>query len=110
MQTGGAIGTQGAFQLLARESLRAQELAAASDPRRAAKQFESLFATQLVREMRKTLDEGFFGSGAGSDVYEGWLDEHLGGALANGRGLGLEDAIAASLGAHARAGATEAAR
>ena len=48
----------------------------------AAKQFESLLATVMIKEMRRGLKDGFFGSGAGSDVFEGWLDEHMGSALA----------------------------
>lgn len=64
----------------------------------AAQEFERLFATLLVKEMRATLPEGFFGEGAGSDVFDGWLDEHLGSALAEGRGLGLRVALERDLG------------
>ena len=55
----------------------------------AAEQFESLLATLLVKELRAALPDGFFGGGAGSDVYEGWLDQHLGAALADGWDLDL---------------------
>jgi len=65
----------------------------------AAREFERLFATLLVKEMRATLPEGFFGGGAGSDVFDGWLDEHLGSSLAEGRGLGLRIALERDLGA-----------
>ena len=64
----------------------------------AAREFERLFATLLVKEMRATLPEGFFGGGAGSDVFDGWLDEHLGASLADGRGLGLRIALERDLG------------
>jgi len=64
----------------------------------AAQEFERLFATLLVKEMRATLPEGFFGGGAGSDVFDGWFDEHLGTALAEGRGLGLRVALERDLG------------
>lgn len=64
----------------------------------AAKEFERLFATLLVKEMRATLPEGFFGEGAGSDVFDGWFDEHLGSSLAEGRGLGLRVALERDLG------------
>jgi len=59
----------------------------------AAREFEKLFATLLVKELRRGLPEGFFGKGEGADVYEGWLDEHLGTALSEGRGLGLRVAL-----------------
>ncbi|HVS20099.1 MAG TPA: rod-binding protein [Planctomycetota bacterium] len=64
----------------------------------AAREFERLFATLLVKEMRSTLPEGFFGGGAGSDVFDGWFDEHLGASLAEGRGLGLRIALERDLG------------
>jgi flagellar protein FlgJ len=64
----------------------------------AAREFEKLFATLLVKELRRGLPEGFFGKGAGADVYEGWLDEHLGAALSEGRGLGLRVALERQLG------------
>lgn len=68
------------------------------DGAHAAREFERLFATLLVKEMRATLPEGFFGGGAGADVFDGWLDEHLGSALAEGRGLGLRVALERDLG------------
>ncbi len=75
----------------------AQRLAGQGD-RRAADKFESLLATQLIKEMRRGLDDGFFGSGAGADVFEGWLDEHLGDSLARSGALDLASAIRVSLG------------
>lgn len=98
MQGIGSVQASQALDLLSAQKLRAFDAAQQGDPKKTASKFEALFATQLVKEMRKTLDDGFFGSGAGSDVYEGWLDEHLGTALARGRGLGLADSLARSLG------------
>ena len=37
----------------------------------AAEAFETYFSTLLVKELRRSLPEGFF-SGSGSDVYAGW--------------------------------------
>ena len=85
-------------ELLADHRVRSAELAVGEDERSAAEQFERLFATMLVKEMRKALPEGFFGKGAGADIYQGWLDEHLGAALTQGSGLGLHDAILADFG------------
>ena len=59
----------------------------------AAKEFEKLLATILVKELRRGLPGGFFGDGPGRDVYEGWMDEHLGSALTEGEGLGLRVAL-----------------
>ena len=61
------------------------------------RQFSKLLASMLVKEMRQALPEGFFGEGAGSDIFDGWLDEHVGNALAERDGLRLEDMIAHSM-------------
>ncbi len=91
------LGASNTLALDAQNKLKAAEAAPDADRAQAAKRFEQLLATELVKDMRKSLDEGFFGSGAGSDVYEGWLDEHLASAITSGRGLGMRDAIAANL-------------
>ncbi len=75
---------------------------AQSSPEEAAARFEELLASMLVKEMRNALPEGFFGKSTGSDVYGGWLDEHLGKAIAETGGLGLRDVLLPGLG-----GATE---
>ena len=69
----------------ARDLAHARDAGRSADAGRveeAASMFESLLATVMVKELRKGLSDGFFGSGAGSDVFEGWLDEHLGNSLA----------------------------
>ena len=75
----------------------ARRLASSGDEH-AADKFESLLATQLVKEMRKSLENGFFGSGPGSDVFDGWMDEHLGEALSKSGALDLASSIRISLG------------
>ena len=72
---------------------RGDEKSQAEVPR----QFSKLLATMLVKEMRQALPEGFFGEGAGSDIFDGWLDEHIGSALAERDGLRLEEMIARSM-------------
>ncbi len=87
---------QGTAQLQqASEALRSAETGRALE---AADQFEALLATTLVREMRKGLSDGFFGDGPGADVFEGWLDEHVGGALAESGALDLAGIIKVNLG------------
>jgi len=47
-------------------------------------EFEALLGTMLVKELRKSLPNGFFGGGTGSDIMEGWLDEHVGRSISDG--------------------------
>jgi Rod binding domain-containing protein len=70
---------------------------AGSSPREAAQKFEALFATLLVKEMRKALPDGFFGSEADGDIYAGWLDQHLGQAIAKRGDLHLAPMVERSL-------------
>ena len=97
----------------ARSSATAKDLNRATDTLRAARdgsmeadevgqQFEKLFSTMLVREMRKSISSvnpegGLFGKGAGSDVYAGWFDEHVGAALAERNTLGLTGMVKANV-------------
>jgi len=73
-----------------------RQLAGAS-PQEAADKMEALFATLLVKELRRALPNGFFGSGIGADTFEGWLDEHLGQSLADSDSLGLAGQIKVGL-------------
>ena len=75
----------------------AKRLVARDNPH-AAEKFEALLATQMFKQMRTGLDEGFFGNGAGSEIFEGWLDENLGAALSKSGALDLASAIRISLG------------
>lgn len=78
-----------------------------AEPEDAAKKMEALFATLLVRELRRSLPEGFFGKAAGADTFEGWLDQHLGQALADSGALDLAGQIKVSLEAKAAAESEE---
>lgn len=88
---------------LARPDTLAQAAAAGDRARagqidEAAQRFEELLSTMLVREMRRGVEQGFFGEGAGADVFEGWLDEHLGRSLARDNVFDLAQAVRVSLG------------
>lgn len=74
----------------------------AGEPREAAQRFQALLATMLVKEMRATLNEGFFGTGAAGDVYGGWLDQNVGESLAQRDALHLEGVLKESLERKAR--------
>lgn len=81
-----------------------------SAPESVAREMESLFATMLVTELRKGLGEGFFGSGAGADTFNGWFDEQIGSSLASRSSLGLASQIKESIIREQAAAAADAAR
>ena len=60
----------------------------ASSQEDAGKKFEAMLGTMLAKEMRKGLDEGFFGKGPGADSFSGWLDEYVGQVMAEQGTLG----------------------
>lgn len=63
----------------------------------AAKKLQAVFTTLLVKEMRKSLPEGFFGEGPQGDIYSGWLDEHVGQSLAERDTLHMQEFVTRSL-------------
>ena len=66
--------------------------------RQVAKQFESLFYSQLIRSMRETVPEnGFWGSGGGTKIYRQMHDQALADGLAEGGGLGIANLIVRQL-------------
>jgi Rod binding domain-containing protein len=76
---------------------RAQAASGRGDAQQAARMFEEVLGTMMVRELRRGVEGGFFGSGSGADVYEGWLDQHVGKALADTGALDLAQAIRLSI-------------
>lgn len=66
-------------------------------PGETAKKFESVLATLLVKEMRRSIPEGFFGEGASGDIYSGWLDDHVGQTLAARDALHMREMIEKSV-------------
>ena len=62
-----------------------------------ADEFSALLGTMLVKELRKSLPEGFFGEGPGSDIMNGWLDEHVGKTLAEGWDLDIAGMVRVGL-------------
>ena len=63
----------------------------------AAGKMEEVFATLLVKEMRRSLPVGFFGGGSAGDVYSGWMDEQVGRSLAERDALHMEEMLRASI-------------
>jgi len=63
----------------------------------AAKEFESVFATILLKEMRATLEEGSLFEGDKGDVYGGMFDLFLGQQIAESGGLGIAEMVSSYL-------------
>lgn len=62
-----------------------------------AQDFESVFASMLLKEMRQTLEPGsLFGEDSG-DVYGGLFDRYFGDQLCQGNGLGLKRMVEESI-------------
>mgnify|MGYP002629069531 CR=1 FL=1 len=81
-----------------REMARLSALGDSGDPTAAAEMFEVHLATMLAKEARSSLGEGgFFGKGPGSDIFNGWLDKHVGEALADGWDLDLAGMVRTSI-------------
>lgn len=83
----------GAFQIEKAKSLGLKSESASKDGAEdVAAEFESLFVSLLLKEMRSTLQDGLFG-GESSDSYGGLFDMYLGRHLAQAGGIGLKDAV-----------------
>jgi hypothetical protein len=81
-----------------REMAHLSALGDSADPTAAAEMFEVHIATMLAKEARSSLGEGgFFGKGPGSDIFNGWLDKHVGEALADGWDLDLAGMVRTSI-------------
>ena len=91
MRLQAALGGRGASELAALGR------AGDGDNAEVVQAFGKIFAQQLIKEMRSTVDGGFFGSGAGSDIYESWFDEHVAEVLAADDALGLAGMMKAGL-------------
>jgi Rod binding domain-containing protein len=96
----GSLSSNGSIEAYARARASVEDVLRTQregDDERTARAFEALFATLLVRELRRTLPDGLFGAGPGADSYEGWFDEHVGNVLAEGDTLGLAGIVRTSL-------------
>jgi|SRR5579875_1173321 Rod binding domain-containing protein len=59
----------------------------------AAQGFESVFLSMLLKEMRQTLEPGSLFSNDSSDIYGGLFDQFMAQHLAQGKGMGLAQAL-----------------
>ena len=67
-------------------------------------QFESVFVSMLLKEMRQSLDEGFFG-GEASDSFGGMFDMFIGQHLAKSSPIGIGDMMVQQYSKHQAANA-----
>lgn len=69
-----------------------------------AQDFESVFASMLLKEMRQSLEPGsLFGEDSG-DVYGGLFDRYFGDQLTKGNGLGMAKMVQSSIERLSKAG------
>jgi len=72
----------------------------------AAQEFESVFLSMLLKEMRKTLEPGSLFSNDNSDIYGGLFDQFMAQHMAQGKGMGLAQALMKQLETKATHGAS----
>lgn len=65
--------------------------------KKAAQSFEAIFITQILSNMRRSINSGLFGKGISSDIYHSMFDENIAEAIASKNGFGLSDIIIKSL-------------
>src|SRR5436305_1072556 len=68
-----------------------------ASPAKVAQQFEGVFASMLIKQMRQTLDgDAMFGKDAG-EVYGGMFDQFLGEHVGRQGGLGIGEMVRSAL-------------
>jgi Rod binding domain-containing protein len=72
----------------------------AQDPAKVAQDFESVFTSMMLKEMRNTLEPGSLFGEDSSDIYGGMFDQFLGQHMADSGGIGLARMIQKALDRH----------
>lgn len=62
-------------------------------PERVAADFESVFTSMMLKEMRKTLENGSLFGEDQSDIYGGMFDQFMGQHMSNAGGIGLASMV-----------------
>lgn len=95
------VGSTQGDQSLARAKrladLAANAEAGNAEVEQVSEEFSALLGTMLVKELRKALPDGFFGKGPGTDIMEGWMDEHIGRTLSDGWDLDIAGMVRVGL-------------
>lgn len=77
-------------------------------PAEIGRQFEQIFVQQLMHEMSKSIDGGFFGESSGSHVYQGLFESVIADKITSQKGgIGIAPAVEKSLGNQMMASAPE---
>ena len=71
--------------------------AATQDPEKVAKDFESVFSSMMLKEMRSSLEPGSLFGADKSDVYGGMFDQFMGQHMADSGGMGLAKMVREAL-------------
>jgi Rod binding domain-containing protein len=85
---------------LANQPLRTDDLQALQKQKEqvATKELEKLFASMLIKEMQKSVkDNGLFGSGPDTELYQDFLTESMADAIAEGGHFGIAEMTQAQL-------------
>src|SRR5215510_9375547 len=64
---------------------------------RVAQEFESVFTSIMLKEMRKTLETGSLFGEDSSDIYGGMFDQFMGQHMSNAGGMGLANMVRQAL-------------
>jgi flagellar protein FlgJ len=90
----------GLTEMMARQSMmtgEARKNIAADDPeemKKACKDFESLFVSHLLKEMRNTVPQNdLFGGGPAEKIYTAMLDGEVAKHVSHQRGIGLAEML-----------------
>lgn len=76
-------------------------------PHEVAKQFEHIFLQQLLREMNRSLEDGFFGAAEGSHIYQGFFEFFVAQKMADAGGLGMAPILERAIASQAEAAQPE---
>lgn len=88
------------MQMIENDTTNAKPIAQVMDPakkaklQKAAKQFESMFTSYMLRTMRKSIpDSGMFGDGFGGDMMEDMFDMELANQFSKGNSMGIAEML-----------------
>lgn len=94
MQIGSSVASASS---LAADAMLQGRPASGASPAQAAREFEGMLTSMLLKQMRQTISgEGLF-PGDSSDTYGGMFDMYLGDFIARNGGLGLAEQIESTL-------------
>lgn len=82
----------------------ARAVAPGQDAKRAARDFEAVFLTQVVEEMLATVNVGSFGGGEAEKMWRGVLAQSVADQIADRGGIGIAPSVEGTIAAYRAAG------